>query len=653
MQKMVKDNIIFVDKPKMSVVPLVLSAASLLFVALGAASLFYFQQPLQETQDVRNDASVGNGQVLLTSQLTSSPIFTSGTPSTVELKYNSQGVQLTGIQIVTKVTANAETPTIEVPANSNLQAVFQEIEQTTGGYLVSMIITPKTLGQSFSSTSPVTFAKLTVPLRSAGQISLVYDKANSFATVANTNPPKDELRTPEDVTFSIVSSSSPTPSPTPSPSPSPSVSPSVTPTPTPNPLGDDFWIPTEGNYLTFYTNDSARTEVALADLVPYRTYRVKVQYQVQNAKKSSTPDQSPIQTALVFNSQGSSYVTSELPYSLIANHRDGAASSVETVFSTLPDNTLRITTDSRNAYSESNESNNALLLTFKADNGVGGSTTSGTCNKYCADSSECQTGFTCFYNQCRRPDNPDNSSCAVPSTTIASSIAASCNKGCNSNKDCAVNLRCYQGACRLATNPSSLTCAAATAGVISKGTGTRLAGEKGEVIPVPTGSPTPTVSPVSSPRTSIAPAATPVGQQPTTEEQPLPSFLTNLISSWQARGISLPLVAVGAGIVLFILALIFAILGRTKNRPPMVVPARKEPPKSAYEDDLQRKINSLKTQAEQPQPIRPFTPAPPVPPTPPAAPPAGSGMMSRLRERGVLDQMAEAEKQTPPTPPSA
>lgn len=296
MQKVVKDNIIYVDKPKMSMVPLVLSAASLLFVAIGAASLFYFQKPLQETQESRSAASVGNGQVILTSQLTSSPTFTTGTPSTVELKYNSQGVQLTGIQIVTKVTANAETPTIEVPANSNLQAIFQEVEQVNGGYLVSMIITSKTLGQSFSSTSPISFAKLTVPLRSAGQIALTYDKANSFATVASTNPPEDQLRTPEDVSFSIISSASPSPSPSvsPSPSPSPSVSPSVNPspvpTPTPNPLGDDFWLPGDQQKLTFYTNESAKTEVALADLVPYRTYKVRVQYQVQNAKKSATTD---------------------------------------------------------------------------------------------------------------------------------------------------------------------------------------------------------------------------------------------------------------------------------------------------------------------------------------------------------------------------
>lgn len=659
MQKVVKDNIIYVEKPKMSMVPLILSAASLLFVALGAASLFYFQQPLQESQETRSAASVAGGQVILTSQLTSSAVYTSGAPSTIELKYNSQGVQLTGIQIVTKLTANAETPTIEIP-NGDLQAIFQEVEQLSDGYLVSVIVTPKVLGQSFASTSPTTFAKLSVPLRGPGTMSFVYDKDNSFATVANTNPPKDELRTPEDVTFTIIAGSSPSPSPSPSVSPTPS--PSPTPTPTPNPTGDDFWLRSDQVYLKFFTNDSARTEVALADLKPYETYRIRVQYGVQNAKKSSTTDTSPVQTAFVVNGQGSSYVTDDLPYSLIANHADGASDSIETVFTTVPDNTLRMTTDSRSAYAESNESNNVLLVTFNADNGVGGASNLSSCNQYCADSTECQSGYTCFFNQCRRPDNPDSSTCSAPSSTIASNVVQSCNKECSSNRDCAVNLRCYQGACRLATNPSSLSCSAATAGVISKGSQTGLAGEKGEVKVVPTGSPTASASvrPSSSPLSSVSPTASPslLDQRP--ETNPSQSFLSKFFADMQARGISLPVIAVAVGLVLFILALIFAVLGRTGNRPPTVIQARREPPKTAYEDDLQKKINALKTQASESSAAPSVTTSPSsVPsstsptPTPPSPSSPTSSMMDRLRERKVLENMPGTEQSAQTPPPSS
>lgn len=67
------------------------------------------------------------------------------------------------------------------------------------------------------------------------------------------------------------------------------------------------------------------------------------------------------------------------------------------------------------------------------------------------------------------------------------------------------------------------------------------------------------------------------------------------MNTLQSRGVSLPVIAVVIGLILFVLALLFAIIGRTNNRPPTVTQARKEAPKSVYEDELQRKINSLKT----------------------------------------------------------
>ncbi len=673
MQKVVKDNIIYVEKPKMSVLPLVLSAASLLFVALGAASLFYFQKPLQEGQDIRQQASVASGQVQLTSQVTSSQIYQAGAPTTIDLRYNSQGVQLSGIQIVTRVTANSETPLITVPSSSPFQAIFQEVEQVSGGYLVSVIITPKTIGTSFSSTSPTTFAQIQVPLRAAGQISLVYDRANSFATVANTSPPRDELRTPEDVTYSIIAAAA-SPSPSPSVTPSPSVSPAVTPSPSssPNasviPTGDDFWLRSDGVYLRFFTDDSARTEVAMADLQPNRSYVVRVQYQVQNARKSSATNLTPVQTAFVFNGQGSSYVTDTLPYSLISAHADGASDSVETKFTTQADNSLRMTVDANSSYAETNEGNNVLIYEFPADNGVGGLTgLQRTCNEYCADSRECAANYTCFFNRCRRPDNPDSSTCVAATATVTTTIANSCNTTCDENRDCAVNLRCYQGVCRLATNLSSLSCSPATAGVISNGSGTGL---KGDDTPQPTVSPRPSLSPSTSPVSSVSPTSSPSIYDLRPEDATGSSLISRFLSGMQERGISVPVIAVVIGLLLFVLALIFAVLGRTNNRPPMVVTTRKEPPKTVFEDDLQKKINALKSKpvAEpvQPAAIAPMTPEettpkPPTVQTPPVTvkpetasetPESNaSAMMSRLRERGVLDNKPGTSSQAESTPP--
>jgi len=682
MQKVVKDNIIYVEKPKMSMVPLALSAASLLFIILGAASLFYLQKPLQQVQETRDAASIGNGQVELTSQLASSSNYTQGVPSVINLNYDAKGIQLTGIQIVVKVEANAETPLIEIPASSNLQAIFQEVQQTTDGYLVSVIVTSKTLGGSFTTNGATSFAKVTVPLHAAGQIKLTYDKNNSFATVANTTPPQDELRTPTDAVFTIspVINSTPSPSLSPSLSPSPSLIPAASPTSQPPaiPSGNDFWPVSSSTVVTFWTNDSNHAQVAQADLKPYQTYRIRVHYQIQNNLKSSEINLSPVTSAFVVNGQGSSYVSDTMAYSLISNHADGAGNTVETVFSTLPTNTLRITVDSTNTYSETNEGNNIYYYTFTASAGSNTSpppTTSGlnrTCNEYCADSRECAANYTCFYNKCRRPNNPDSGSCSVPTVTVISAIVKSCNAACSSNIDCAVNLRCYQGSCRLATNPSSLSCSATTAAVITTGSGTSLVGEKGEEIPfssvLPSSTPGPlsSIRPSASPFASVKPGATPsptAGIHDTDSTPRTQSFWSAFLTRLQERGISLPLIAVALGLILFVLALLFAILSRLGRRePPTVIGGVKNEPQkpSPYEDELQRKINSLKSKEHVPLVVKAPGLAPSgAPPSvyamqelqaqklvvtgPPKDTPATS-MMNKLRDRGVLDHMPQTPK---------
>lgn len=692
MQKTVKDNIIFVDKPKTSLIPLALSAASLLFIVLGAASLFYLQKPLQQVQQTQSDASVSDGQVVLTSTLTSSTNYTQGVPTTIDLQYNSQGVQLSGIQIVTQVNADAEVPTIEIPAASNLQAIFQEVEQVGDHYLVSVIVTHRTLGQTFSSNSPTTFARLTVPLRSPGQISLSYDTSNSFATVANTSPPEDQLRTPVNASFTI-SAVSPSPSASPAVSPSPSVTPSPAVTPTPGvtptpaasptpdtspapsviPAGDDLYPRSDRLTVTFLTNDSARRTVPTAELRPYQTYRARIQYTVQNTRKNNVTNLTPVTTAFVINGQSNSYITNSIAYLLISNNADGGGNTVETVFSTLPDNSLRITVDAPNAYAETNEGNNILVYTFDADAGTGGTTTTTglnrTCNQYCADSRECSAGFTCFYNRCRRPDNPDSTTCAAPTVTVTNAVIKSCNVACSSNKGCATNLRCYQGACRLATNPSSLTCSAATAGVITKGSTPTNGGTKGQETATPKPSTTPAAS--SSPKASVQPGATPTTETGTVTPSASPelidernedagstSLFTQILTYFQDRGISLPLLAVGLGVLLFLFALLFAILGRRRNEPPKVVSVGKIPPKTPAEDELQRKINALKNNASVASgptgAVKPPRPPVAVQNNPqqvsstvikPGSASSSTGketpaadMMSRLRDRGVLDK---------------
>lgn len=668
MQKTIKNNIIFVDKPKMSLVPLVLSAASLFFVVLGAASLFYLQAPLQEVQNIQDQASIGGGTVILTSELASSAVYTPGAPTIIDLKYNSQGAQLSGLQILVKVKADSETPTIEVPTTSNIKAIYQEVDDPVDGErLISMIIATNTIGDNFSSTTPTTFARLSVPLRNPGTIQLSYDKPQSIATIASLTDDEDQLRTPVDVTFTITDASA-------------SATPTATPAATPTVINDDFY-PQPGNNairLTFYTDNDAKTEVALADLKAYQTYKVKISYTVQNNKKSTETDLRPILSAFVFNGQGNSYASSETAYHLIASARDGGSGiSPETRFTALPNNELRFTVDANNAYTETNEGNNVLNYRFTAANST--TTTTAACNQYCADSRGCAANYTCFFNRCRRADNPDNASCSAPTAAVTQTIAKGCNIGCSTNKECGINLRCYNGACRLATNPSSLSCSATTARVVGRGAGIGGPGSKGEEIPLPSvspaasGSPRATATVSATPRASatvlptgtprVTPVASPAGTATNTDQ----SLFVRILNVFQSRGISLPILAVGLGLILFVVALILALLNRgRRDTPPTVINQRKDLPITPAEDELQKKINALKSgvtagpsvrPVPPPKPLQPVVPTPVNPTaarqsvvvnTPTATPvslatPQAPSMISRLKDRGVMDTVGKTK----------
>jgi hypothetical protein len=142
------------------------------------------------------------------------------------------------------------------------------------------------------------------------------------------------------------------------------------------------------------------------------------------------------------------------------------------------------------------------------------------------------------------------------------------------------------------------------------------------------------------------------------------SFLTTLLASFQARGISLPVVAIGLGLLLFIIALILAILNRSSHEPPKVVNVRRDPPHTPAEDDLQRKINALKQKEvvappastvrtvaapvvpAKPQPVVQHTVVKPNAPKPDESSSAAT-MMSRLRDRGVLDQTTSPTDKKP------
>jgi hypothetical protein len=181
---------------KKNLTSLIATIISLLLIIAGTVGLILLQKPLrEESLDIRKDASVDNGQVLVSGSPDSLSILGTG-ETTIILQANTQGAQTDGIQLVFNIIASnlGSTPTISIPSESGLQAAYQQVEQTSDGYLVSMIAIPQQIGQAFSSTSPITIAQLQIIPSDAGNIEISFDREKSKSIIHGSNPPQDALK---------------------------------------------------------------------------------------------------------------------------------------------------------------------------------------------------------------------------------------------------------------------------------------------------------------------------------------------------------------------------------------------------------------------------------------------------------------------------
>ncbi len=269
-----------------------------------------------------------------------------------------------------------------------------------------------------------------------------------------------------------------------------------------------------------------------------------------------------------------------------------------------------------------------------------------SCNKYCADTTECASGLTCWNNQCRRPDNIASTTCAALSQTQQQLLAASCNDACSSNADCAANLRCYQGQCRLVTNPSSTSCTPETVSSVSKTYSpvkgapedTKLATSSATPSPAATSSASITPSPLAT----IFPVATPT-PAPVPKDETALDLLRSMMRTPES---ALPLIVIGSGIGLLLLALVILVLknlfgkGRggssTTPRTPHQVPPMHPTP-------VERAQMSQEVQQSQPgidsQPKITLPPTTARNMTSPTASTPSSSMLERMKQKGI----------TPPT----
>lgn len=573
-----------------SIKSLVTTGLGLITGGLFLFVLFLSRNAVQQSQDVSSNASVGNGSVVISTDQTPNPLKT-GEQSTINLKANTSGKQVDGIQLSFDMIGTISQPP-EISLNTQrLRVISQEVTTAGNGYKIQVVLATLNPTQSFVTTAPesVLLIKFNAPY--AGTIKLNFDKERSISTEHGSNPPADILAHVSEFNFTLEGTQPPTPN------------------------GDDFYIITDdiaSRYKTYETSGS-KNEVDKGKLVTDRTYTLKHEAKIQNILDNVPVPEDPIITVRLQVNDNES-ITRTFNRSVLANTTQPLTIFFELPFKAKNENTFKVTVDSQQLFIESNEGNNTVSNTYgtstsskscneicssnsecpnnyrcapvgsekrcRLNDNVDSSScnnTSGigsrTCNQGCADTSECASGFTCWYNQCRNPQNVQSPVCAQLSGQAQQAITNNCNKSCSSNRDCANNMRCFSNSCRLAANPSSTSCSA----VIAPATPTKgavVATPKPTAKPVATATPKPTISPTATPAATpiptveptAIPVASPTSQPDDTAFDSIWNKVTGSInmSNLLSGGI-IPIAVIAVGLLLLLIALIVILKPRART----------------------------------------------------------------------------------------
>ncbi len=349
----------------------IMAAVGLLL--LSVFGLFFVQKPLQETQEVRPEASVGNGNVVVAAQPTA---ITVNQAASIRLAIDTKSIPTTGVQLVFNIhsTAGFRDMTAQILNNSGLQSAYLEMEQTADGALVAVIALPAS-GQQFITSTSTPFLELNFTPTSAGTIKLNFDTERSIVTRHGSNPPEDVLAHVVEATYTVTG-----------PSPSPTASPRVSPTPSP----------------TASPNISCNKACSSNDNCPvnYRCYSIGSE---KRCRLVTNPTSTTCQNAPDggLNRRCNEYC---------ADSRECAAG-----FSCWQNRC-------RNPQNVNSTSCAALTTTQVKQSAA-------SCNQSCSDNGDCAANLRCHSGRCRLASNPSSQSCSAASAPTISKTYTNPSKG--------------------------------------------------------------------------------------------------------------------------------------------------------------------------------------------------------------------------------
>ncbi len=151
-----------------------------LMVIAGILGLIFVQKPLNESQELRSDAS--QDQDLWPKISTSLPdkVFYVDEVSQIALNLNSESLKIRKVNVVFNIiNDDIEDLIVTVDAASGLRADQVEVEEVEDGYLVS-VIAVKSKPSEQVELNGETFIKIEFTPRSKGNISINFDEDNTY-----------------------------------------------------------------------------------------------------------------------------------------------------------------------------------------------------------------------------------------------------------------------------------------------------------------------------------------------------------------------------------------------------------------------------------------------------------------------------------------
>ncbi len=184
-------------------VPNLLPFAGLLLVISGVIGIFYTQEALQESQEIRSSASGESGQVLI-APLTSPSTTIKGLvqEQVISLGINTQNLPLKEFSVVFNAITDVADTLELVPSNLVGFEVTAETQKTADGFLATAVFTRTS--QNFLSNYNQKFLEIHFEPAKAGTIELNFDRELSVALHADNS--SDILKHIADATFTIAAS---------------------------------------------------------------------------------------------------------------------------------------------------------------------------------------------------------------------------------------------------------------------------------------------------------------------------------------------------------------------------------------------------------------------------------------------------------------